>query len=634
MKSLSRPYCYMLFLLVGSLTLLGHLTTAVVIAQDGTTTEKTSANKTANKIAVITIPTVLTEAESLDEFSALFAGGEVGTFRSLIDKLAKAEKDETVAAVVLKADLVTLGPAQIEELRRLIDRIKAAGKPVYAHVDSLSMDQYVLLSGVSRLSLTPVGDVWITGIYSDAPYLRELLDKVGVEPDYLTCGAYKSAAETFTRTEPSVEAKENLEWLVDGLFSTYVRLISQGRNITPEKVRASIDQGLHSAQSALKEGLVDALEYHEDFVAYIKKTHGDTVQFDKRYGRAAAKSVDLSSPLGLIQFYADLLGGTKRTASNKDAVAIVYVEGPILVGSAGANPLLGVSGAYSTPIRAALDEAARDPHIKGVVLRIDSPGGSAVASEVILEATRRLKAVKPFVVSMGNVAGSGGYYVACGSDIIFAEETTITGSIGVVGGKLATRGLWKMLGIHWQAVSRGERAGMIYSADKFSAAERERLFQWMTEVYDAFKSHVVAIRGDRLKKDIDDLAGGRVYTGRQAAELGLVDRLGGLSDAIQYVAAQAGLQPGKYEVRSLPQPPSFLDLLLGESSQDDDPAVLQLRRLVEGHLETGMPGYRSLYSVEPRRTRLLLQALAQLSLLQRERVGLFMAPVYVGGACP
>lgn len=586
----------------------------------------------AKTVAVVTIPAVITEADALDELSALLMGGEVTTFRRLVERLSRAADDEQVAAVVLKGGFSALGSAQIEELRRVLDQIKGKGKPVYAHVDTLDMEQYVLLSGASRLSVSPTGDVWVTGIYSESPYLRGLLDKLGVEPDFMTCGAYKSAAEIFTRTGPSVEAKENREWLVDGLFSSYLRLISEGRGVPVEKVESWVNGGLYTAEQARQAGLIDAVEYHQDFLTHIKNTHGGDVQFDKRYGRPKQKSLDLSSPFGVFQFYLDLLGGSKPKPSTKDAVAVVYVEGPILPGSPQSDPFSGLAGgaAYSTPIRAALDQAARDPHVKAVVLRVDSPGGSAVASEVILEATCRVKAVKPFVVSMGNVAGSGGYYVACGADTVFAESTTITGSIGVVGGKLATRGLWDKIGVHWEPVKRGENAGMIYSADKFSPGERQRLQQWMDEVYRVFKNHVTSIRGSRLKKDIEDLAGGRVYTGRQALELGLVDRLGGLSEAIQYAAGQAGLEAGKYEVRTLPEAPSFLDLLLGETPEDKDPAILRIQEALNLQLSGSASGYRWLVSVEPRRSRALYQAIWELSVLQRDRIALFMAPLVVG----
>ena len=230
--------------------------------------------------------------------------------------------------------------------------------------------------------------------------------------------------------------------------------------------------------------------------------------------------------MGIFNFYAELLGG-KKIKSHKDAVAIVYVEGPIVLGSTESSILdPGSKAAASTPIRRALDKAAADDSIKAVVLRVNSPGGSATASEIILNATKRVKAKKPLVVSMGNVAGSGGYYVACGADTIFADATTITGSIGVVGGKLATTEMWNKIGINWKEYNRGDHAALLASSGIFTPEQRKIVQSWMDEIYGVFKSHVTEIRGSRLKKPLDDIAGGRVYMGQQALELGLVDKIG------------------------------------------------------------------------------------------------------------
>ena len=196
------------------------------------------------------------------------------------------------------------------------------------------------------------------------------------------------------------------------------------------------------------------------------------------------------------------------------------MDGAISLGKKTASLFGAAGGAHSSDIRKALDEAARDDSIKAVVLRVDSPGGSAVASEIILDATSRVKAKKPFVVSMGDVAGSGGYYVACASDTIFADDATITGSIGVVSGKLVTNPMWEKVGITFKAYERGKNAGMLANDHAFTPEERQKMQGHMDEIYDVFKGHVTAIRGDRLKKPIDEFAGGRVYTGKQALELG------------------------------------------------------------------------------------------------------------------
>ncbi len=293
-----------------------------------------------------------------------------------------------------------------------------------------------------------------------------------------------------------------------------------------------------------------------------------------------------------------------------------------------AFPFAGASGAYSTPIRKALDEAADDDSIKAVVLRVNSPGGSAVGSEVILEATRRVKAKKPLVVSMGNVAGSGGYYVSCAADTIFAEDSTITASIGVVAGKLATREMWENIGVTFKDYQRGENAGLLSSGQPFTSSERAALREWMDEVYEIFKGHVRAGRGDRLQKDLDDMAGGRVYTGEQALELGLVDKLGGLEDAIMHIAAEAKLD--SYEVRVYPEPKSLADIMqesFGGDSSDQGQLSIRRPSATSATLLKRLKPY--LEVLDPSRGAALEQAIRHLDVLQAERISLHMPAIYV-----
>jgi protease-4 len=416
---------------------------------------------------------------------------------------------------------------------------------------------------------------------------------------------------------------------LDGIFDGYVRLIAGGRKVAPDKVRQWIDKGLYGAEEAKRLKIIDDVEFRADFVSGLQKEYGEKIKFEKRYAKKKDLDIDFSSPFGILKFYADLLAGPRRTKSDKDAVAIVHVEGPILAGSAdpGMFPF-GTQGiAYSTPIRKALDEAAKEESIKAVVLRVNSPGGSAVGSEVILQATKRLKEEKPIVVSMGDVAGSGGYYVACGADTIYADPSTITASIGVVAGKLVTTDMWNKIGINWKSYDRGESSGILSGDERFSARERETLQSWMNEVYVTFKGHVTTIRGDRLKKDIEDLAGGRVYTGRQALELGLVDKLGGLDDAIHDVAQQAGLK--EFDVRVVPRPKNLAELLRESltGGDEDDEQTLSTPKLGRmsvhgtGIIELAMP---ALKQVDPQRAGRLLDALRQLEVLHEEHVSLSM----------
>jgi protease-4 len=591
-----------------------------------------AADEAAKKEAAPTIVPVFSFARTYletpggDDFPFSTAVGE--SFHQMLTRLKRAAKDDKVAAAVFVGNSNSLGTAQTEEARKVMEAFKAEGKPIYFHCESLSMRSYLLTSGASRVSVVPTGDVVLPGLRAESLHVRGLLDLVGVVPDFLTCGDYKSAGEMFTHKEPSDPARENLNWLLDGIYASYVSLIAEGRNVPPETVRQWIDQGLHSAEKAKEVGIIDAVEYRPEFIAAIKKEHGEDIKFDRKYGKKKQTEIDFSSPFGILKFYADLLGGSTSPKSTKPAVAIVYVEGPILAGKSDPSsfPFGSTGMAYSTPIRAALDKVADDDSVKGVVLRVNSPGGSAVGSEVILQATKRVKAKKPLVVSMGDVAGSGGYYVACGADTIFADPATVTASIGVVTGKLVTTDAWDKVGINFAPFERGKSAAMLSSSRKFSAEERATLQGWMDEVYGTFKGHVVAARGDRLKKDIEELAGGRVFTGQQALDLGLVDRLGGLDDAIRTVAKEAGVED--FEIRVVPRPKGFADLLreslTGEEPDGDPLSSTHVNLLPSERLSVTRLALPYLEKLEPSRLDSISKALRQLEIVQKEQATLAM----------
>ncbi len=587
-----------------------------------------SAADTKTTSEVIPVFTLKAISETPQPEDPIFGAIGQESLVELIRRLDKAAKDDNVKAVILLLDGPQFGFGQVEEFRQAIQRLKDAKKPVYAHADSLTTGAYALLCGATRLSVSPTSDVFLTGLYSEQMYLKGLFDKLKIQPDFLTCGAYKSAAEMFMRTGPSPEAKSMYDWLYDGMYATVVDLIAKGRGVDAAKAKEWIDQGLYSAESAKKAGLLDAVEFRQDFQAYVQSQAGASAKLDSKYGKPKGMDLDLNNPFAVMQLYAQLLSGPQVKKSNKDAVAIVYVEGPIMLGKADASPFGGSGGAFSEPIRKALDEAARDDKVKAVVLRVDSPGGSAIASEIILNATKRVKEKKPLIVSMGNVAGSGGYYVACASDTVFADTATITGSIGVVAGKLATTEMWEQLGINFSANARGKKAGILSSGTKFTEDERKEMQAWMDEIYGVFKGHVVKVRGERLKKPIDDLAGGRVYTGQQALELGLVDKIGTLSDAIAFAASAAKVTD--YDLKMLPKPTNFVEALLGEvSGHKKDEHYLSTPSVAAFGGQSPFPEMLLpvLKSLDPQRASLVRQAFVQLQILHSERVSLTM-PIF------
>jgi protease-4 len=576
----------------------------------------------AGTVAVFGISGGITEKPG-DEELAFLTGQSADSFLSLTTRMRQVIGDDDVKAVVILAGGTAPGLAQSEELHRVLLDIKADGKPVYVHADMLMTRQVMVFSGASEISMSPTGYMFLHGLYGEQVHLRGLLDRLRVKPDFITMGAYKSAAETFMLESASPAAADMNKWLFDGMYDSTVNAIAAGRGVKPAQVKAWIDDGIYSATEAADTGIIDSVLYRQDLVEKIKEKHGEGISFNKRYGRKSQQQIDFSNPFAALQLWAQILSGPSKKKSNKDSIAVIYIEGSILPGSAAASPFGSAGGAYSTPIRKALDQAAEDDTIKAVVLRVDSPGGSVVASEIILDATRRVKAKKPIVISMGNTAASGGYYVSCAADTIFAESGTVTGSIGVLSGKFVTTDMWKSIGINFTPLSRGKKAGMLGSATAFTDGERVRMTAWMENVYGQFKGHVTAIRGDRLKKPIDDLAAGRVWTGQQALEHGLVDKIGGLHDAIGFIADEAKVED--YEVRVIPRPKNFAELLMGDlgGGSKKNSKTLSLETSVSNNSlwQTALP---LLQGLDPDRVAIVRQAFQQLDIVSREQISLSM----------
>ncbi len=545
------------------------------------------------------------------------------SLRALVSRMDEAGDDDDVKAVIVTYGAMSFGSGQLEEMRAAIGRLQDAGKKVYVHAEGMGTFVYGLLCAGDYLSVAPQSSLWLTGLYGQSVYVKELLDKIGVQADFMHVGDYKSAAEMLTRTGPSTPAEENVNWLLDSLYGSVVDMIAASRGKTSEQVRDLIDHGPYLAAEALEEGLIDAVQTQEEFLAHVKSDIGMPIEIDNRYGREKRPEISVTGPLGFFSILSELFKPPQ--VEKKDSVALIYVEGTILPGY-GQPGLFGSSAAFSGNIRKALQTAADDDSIKAVVMRVDSPGGSAEASEVILNATRQVQTNnKPFIVSMGDVAGSGGYYVSCGADVIFADEATITASIGVVGGKLVTQNLWNMLGVNWVGYKRGANSDMLSSSAPFNDSQRAALQQYMQTVYDVFKEHVAHGRGDKLTKPLDEMAGGRVYTGKQALELGLVDRIGGLSEAVEYAAAQASMTD--YEVRVLPRPVDFVTMLLeefsGEGERPTDLGFPDAISLLAGRRDL-TSAFELLRRAEPQRAQALYQALHRIELIRRESVIMMM----------
>jgi protease-4 len=480
-----------------------------------------------------------------------FSSARPLTFFEVASSISEAVNDGNVPAVVLDIDSAGLELAQVQELRRLLMALRKAGKDVYLYTESLNNATALLGSVANHLTLMPAGGVDFSGLYSEAMYFKGLFDKVGVKVDVVHIGDFKSAGETFSREGPSREARQQDAKLLDALYAELIQGVATARGLSPDQVKALVDDGALSPQRAKEAGLVDGLAYRTDFIRDLRDKYSDA-KFDKGYRLPDLEGPQINSLLDLMKL---MFKSSSARNPKEEYIVVIPMEGAI-------------SDESIKPVRTELLRAGRDPKCKAAVLRVNSPGGSALASDVLWEATVEFKASgKPFAVSMGGVAASGGYYISAGADRIFAERGTVTGSIGVVGMKFALEGAMERVGIRVHGEKRGKFADFSSMSRPMSEEQIEVTRRSMLDVYAIFKKRIMDGRGDRIKGELDKLAGGRVYAGSRALDLGLVDQIGGVMDAVAYVKAQAKLESAP--VQLLPEARGSFDGLLGAPSKED-----------------------------------------------------------------
>ncbi len=530
-------------------------------------------------------------------------------YRQLLARLQKLSHDDQCQGLVVYLDDPWLDLAQVDGLGRAFQRLRDAGKTVVVYAEEYSLISYLLACSASRIALQERGEVNLVGLGLEEMYLAGLFEKVGVQADYIQVGKYKGADEALTRTGPSPEWTANIDALLDDLYDQIVSRIAQARKLKRPQVEALLrDSWVMTDQQYLDRQVVDVLTDRT-----LTKITGDLFGEDFTWvdlSEPAAAHAAPSNPLALL----GMLLSRQRAPLTRNAIALVHLQGPIVPGHSNsslpqAQGLFGDSTVGSRTIIAALEEAGETEHVQGVVLRIDSPGGSALASELIWQAVRKLSEIVPVYVSVGSEAASGGYYVACAGDYIFVEPGSIVGSIGVVGGKIIFGGLYDKLGLKVQRRSRGPLGDMFNSAEPFTAPQREAIEQSMRKVYAQFLDRVHLGRDDRLE-NVDAVAEGRLFTGRQAVANGLADEIGSVQDAIASLAGELELVEGEYDVIDLPPAPSFPEYLesLVSHMQVSAPATA-------GPLLTPLTQL-----IDPRLWQRLAPALQGLLLLQREPV--------------
>lgn len=520
-----------------------------------------------NSVLALRVSGTLPDYSPDDPFKKIF-GGPDQSLTGLVMQFKKAKVDNRIKAIVLDINLSGVGWGKAEEIRDAITDFRSSGKPVYAFIELGLNKEYYIATACDKIIVPPPGVLFINGLAADVMFFRGSLDKLGIYPDIYQIGKYKSAGDMFTQKEMTDAHREYINSMLDDLYNRYVNTIAQARKKTPDEVRALIDNAPYGATQAKEAGLIDDAMYHDELENQIKKELGykDTDTFVPVRG-ADYRDVSPES-LGLNQ---------------GERIAVIYASGDIGSGSSQNSPT-GDQSIGSDTVSKALRDAAADKTIKAIVLRVDSPGGSGLASDIIWHAVEEANQKKPVVVSMSDVAASGGYYISAGASKIIAQPSTITGSIGVVAGKPVMRGFYDWLGISNEYVLRGKTAGMFRETEKFSDEERAKFEEWVKATY--YNDFVPKVAKGR-KKDpqyIDSIAQGRVWTGGQAKERGLVDEFGGLDRAIEVAKELAKIPANKGVERViLPYPTTFLQQLLSGGGENAN-TQLEQQRMVYGSL--------------------------------------------------
>lgn len=478
----------------------------------------------------------------------------------MIERLESVATDKDIAAVVLRIRGPQLGRGKLNELREAIRKTRRSGKRIYAQLQTASSADYLLALACDQIVMPESGVLMIPGVRTEMLFYRDLLEKLGIEADMLQMGDFKGAAEPYTRSKMSDSFRKQYELVVDDIYDQTIDQIATDRRMDRARVKELIDVGMHTAKDAFDAGLIDQVVFEDGLFDTLKKElNVEELAVMEKYGRQKVDT-NFSGMGGFVKFM-ELFSGSKssRRSGSTRKIAIVFADGTIMPGESQTG-LMGSTSVGSDTITRALHKAAQDKSVAAIVLRVDSPGGSAAASDQIWRKVTKIE--KPVVASMGDVAASGGYYIAMGCDSIFAEPLTITGSIGVVGGKLAMKGLYEKVGLTVNVVSRGENSGLLSGVEIFSDSQRKVWLRMMEDIYQQFLSKAATGRKMDVEK-LKGLAGGRIWTGRQAKENGLVDRIGTLEDAIAEARKLAGVKENeKTEKMNLPRTRSFIEQML------------------------------------------------------------------------
>jgi protease IV len=504
----------------------------------------------SNSTLVLRVAGDIPEMEPGGVFGPFFESAP--TVRSFVDMLRRAKADKRISGVILKPTGAGALWGKVQEVRDAVADFRRSGKPIVAYLEYGGEQEFYLATACNKVFLMPTATLDLTGMASYELFLRGTLDKIGAYPDALHIGDYKTASNTYTEKTYTPAHREMAQWLNNDLFDQLVRGIADGRHKSEREVKSLIDHGPFLPEEALRAGLIDDVAYEDEIDDKVK------------FGTGKPHVLDMNE-------YRQVSGGGGYARGAR--IAVIYATGLIASGKSTYDTTGGqVAGAET--LNEYLRKARADSTVKAIVLRVDSPGGSAIASDVIWREVLLTKKQKPVVASMSDVAASGGYYIAMPADAIVAEPSTLTGSIGVVLTKFVIDGTLKKLGMNMEGVSQGKYADLYSPVRPFSPDERARMAAYMQATYDTFVEKAAQGRNTTPEK-IDAVGQGRVWTGRQAKQIGLVDELGGLDRAVA-LAKQRAKIPQDQDVELVIYPPkkSFYDLVTNPLGSSEGASTL------------------------------------------------------------
>jgi protease-4 len=528
-----------------------------------------------NIILTVDLTQGLAEGPHQDRLLRLLLGSEP-SLRDVLDGIETASSDPRVKVLLARVGDDELGLAKIQELRDAIAAFRAKGKFALAFADSFGefgpgTRPYYLATAFDEIWLQPMGNVGLTGLYAEVPFFKGTLDLLGIVPEFDHREEFKTAMNSLTETKMTPPHREEVDALLASIGGQIIHGIAEGRKLPEAEVREAIDRGPLLADEARQAKLVDRLGYRDEVLAQARAHAG-----------SGAELTGLTT-------YLDRAGRPHREGST---IALIYGSGLIQRAASSANPLTESNVMAATEITRAFRAAVRDPAVRAILFRIDSPGGSVVASESIWrEVVFARERGKPVVVSMGDVAGSGGYYVAAAADKIVAEPSTLTGSIGVLAGKLVVSDLFQKLGMSTDSAQVGANAAMYSSTSEFSTRAHSRLEAFLDETYKGFKDHVASGR-HMTQEEVEEVARGRVWSGEDAKARGLVDELGGSAVALRLAKEAAKLAPDaavKLTVFPREKEPFEIvfDRLVGKERDGDEPGASS--QSIERSLKAAQP---------------------------------------------